>query len=147
MLGVFAEVLVEPLAQVLKALGSQHVLVVHAIDGLDEISIETPTRVAELKDGEINCYTIKPEDFGISRGLVADLAVDHADESLEVIKAVLANEPGPARDIVTLNAGAAIYAANLTDSLAEGIEKAKQVIASGNARAKLDALVALTNSF
>lgn len=146
-LGVFAETWVEPLAQVLKALGSQHVLVVHAVDGLDEISIETPTRVAELKDGEINCYTIQPEDFGITRGKVADLAVDHADESLEVIKALLANEPGPARDIVVLNAGAAIYAANLVDSLQAGVEKAQQVIASGEARGKLDALVELTNSF
>ncbi len=146
-LGVFAEIWVEPLAQVLKALGSEHVLVVHAVDGLDEISIETSTRVAELKDGKINCYTIKPEDFGIAVGQVADLAVDHAEESLEIIKGVFANQAGPARDIVTLNAGAAIYAANLTDSLAAGIEKAKQVIASGDARTKLDALVKLTNSF
>ncbi|VAW89826.1 Anthranilate phosphoribosyltransferase [hydrothermal vent metagenome] len=146
-LGVFAEPWVESLAQVLKQLGSQHVLVVHAVDGLDEISIETPTRVAELKEGEINCYTIQPEDFGIARGKVSDLAVDHADESLEVIKDVLDNRAGPARDIVVLNAGAAIYAANLVDSLAAGVEKAAEVIASGKARTKLDALVSLTNSF
>ncbi len=146
-LGVFAEPWVESLAQVLKQLGSQHVLVVHAVDGLDEISIETPTRVAELKDGEINCYTIQPEDFGIARGKVSDLAVDHADESLAVIKDVLDNQAGPARDIVVLNAGAAIYAANLVDSLAAGVEKAAEVIASGKARTKLDALVSLTNSF
>lgn len=146
-LGVFAEPWVESLAQVLKQLGSQHVLVVHAVDGLDEISIETPTRVAELKNGEINCYTIQPEDFGIARGKVSDLAVEHADESLAVIKDVLDNRAGPARDIVVLNAGAAIYAANLVDSLAAGVEKAAEVIASGKARTKLDALVSLTNSF
>jgi len=122
-------------------------LVVHAVDGLDEISIETPTRVAELKEGEIHCYTIRPDDFGIQRGNVSDLAVEHAAESLEVIKALLSNQPGPARDIVVLNAGAAIYAANLVDSLPAGVTKAQQVIASGEARAKLDALVALTNSF
>ncbi len=146
-LGVFAEPWVESLAQVLKQLGSQHVLVVHAVDGLDEISIETPTRVAELKDGAINCYTIQPEDFGIARGKVSDLAVDHADESLAVIKGVFDNQAGPARDIVVLNAGAAIYAANLVDSLAAGVEKAAEVIESGQARTKLDALVSLTNSF
>jgi len=146
-LGVFAETWVEPLAQVLKQLGSKHVLVVHAVDGLDEISIETPTRVAELKEGEIHCYTIQPEDFGIQRGNVSELAVEHADESLEVIKALLSNQAGPARDIVALNAGAAIYAANLVDSLQAGVTKAQQVIASGEARTKLDALVAMTNSF
>ncbi len=145
-LGVFAEPWVEPLAKVLKALGSQHVLVVHAVDGLDEISIETPTRVAELKDGEIHSYTIQPEDFGIERGEIASLVVEHAEESLAMIKSVLDNQAGPARDIVVLNAGAAIYAANLTDSLQAGVEKAKEVIASGAARAKLDALVALTKS-
>ncbi len=146
-LGVFAEPWVESLAQVLKQLGSQHVLVVHAVDGLDEISIETPTRVAELKNGAINCYTITPETFGIVRGKISELAVDHADESLAVIKAVLSNQPGPARDIVVLNAGAAIYAANLVDSLEDGVKKAAEVIASGRARAKLDALVALTHTF
>ncbi|MCF6217722.1 MAG: anthranilate phosphoribosyltransferase [Gammaproteobacteria bacterium] len=146
-LGVFAEPWVESLAQVLKQLGSQHVLVVHAVDGLDEISIESPTRVAELKDGTINGYTITPEEFGIARGKISELAVDCADQSLAVIKAVLNNELGPARDIVVLNAGAAIYAANLVDTLAEGVEKAAEVIASGRARAKLDALVTLTNTF
>ena len=146
-LGVFAEPWVESLAQVLKQLGSEHVLVVHAVDGLDEISIETPTRVAELKDGEIHCYTIQPEDFGIQRGKVSELAVDHADESLAIIRALLNDQPGPARDIVVLNAGAAIYAANLVDTLQAGVEKARSVITSGDALAKLDALVAKTNSF
>jgi anthranilate phosphoribosyltransferase len=144
LLGVFAKELVEPMAQVLAKLGSNHVMVVHAEDGMDEISIGAPTLVAELKDGKVSTYTIQPEDFGLSRADVSTLAVGNADESLEVIKAVLENKPGPARDIVVLNAGAAIYVAGLADSLADGIKKADEVIASGAARAKLDALVAVS---
>jgi anthranilate phosphoribosyltransferase len=132
------------MAQVLAKLGSNHVMVVHAEDGMDEISIGAPTLVAELKDGKVSTYTIQPEDFGLSRADVSTLAVGNADESLEVIKAVLENKPGPARDIVVLNAGAAIYVAGLADSLADGIKKADEVIASGAARAKLDALVAVS---
>jgi anthranilate phosphoribosyltransferase len=144
LLGVFAEELVEPMAQVLAKLGSNHVMVVHAEDGMDEISIGAPTSVAELKDGKVTTYTIQPENFGLQRADVSALAVGNADESLEVIKGVLENKPGPARDIVVLNAGAAIYVAGLADSLADGIKKADEVIASGAARAKLDALVAVS---
>jgi anthranilate phosphoribosyltransferase len=146
-LGVFSRELVEPLARVLANLGSRHVLVVHSEDGMDEISIGAPTFVAELKDGKVRSYTISPEDFGLARGDVAALRVQDADESLEVIKGVLENKPGPARDIVVLNAGAAIYVAGLVASLAEGVQKADEVIASGAARTKLDALAAMTNSF
>ncbi len=145
-LGVFSKELVEPLAKVLQRLGSRHVLVVHADDGMDEISIGTATSVAELKDGQVSCYQIKPEDFGMTRGKVADLAVDDAKQSLAVVKAVLGNQPGPARDIVVLNAGAAIYAAGLADTLAAGISKAGEVIASGAALAKLDALVNISGN-
>ncbi|GMR17925.1 MAG: anthranilate phosphoribosyltransferase [Gammaproteobacteria bacterium] len=144
-LGVFSEELVEPLANVLAKLGSEHVLVVHAEDGMDEISIGAPTKVAELKDGKVTSYTIKPEDFAISRGDVTRLAVEGAEQSLAMVKSVFANKSGPARDIVVLNAGAAIYAAGITDSMKDGVAKADAVIASGDANKKLDALVSLSN--
>ncbi len=146
-LGVFAREMVEPLANVLNKLGSNHVLVVHAADGMDEISIGAETFVAELKDGAVSTYTIQPEDFGMTRTDIAALAVDSAEGSLAVVKGVLAGEKGPARDIVALNAGAAIYAAGLAETLAAGIERAQAVIDSGEAAARLDALVSLSNSF
>jgi len=146
LLGVFNQDLVRPLAEVLKQLGSQHVLVVHAADGLDEISIATPTFVAELKDGNITEYTIQPEDFGFTQQPLDSIKVDTAAQSLAMLKGVLANEPGTARDIVCLNAGAAIYASGLSDSLATGIDKARDVIASGAALEKLTALIEKTNA-
>lgn len=147
LLGVFSKALVEPLAEVLKQLGSNHVLVVHSEDGMDEISIGAPTYVAELKNGAIDTFTIQPEDFGLVRADIAALAVENAAQSLTTVKSVLAGEAGPARDIVLLNAGAAIYSADLVDSLAAGVQRAAEVIDSGEAAAKLDALVALSNSF
>jgi anthranilate phosphoribosyltransferase len=146
LLGVFSRELVEPLAQVLANLGSHHVLVVHADDGMDEISIAAPTFVAELKDGVVTTYTILPEDFGLPRGDLASLRVEDAAQSLQVVQSVLENQPGPARDIVQLNAGAALYAADLADSLAAGVAKAGEVLASGAARAKLDALVTVSRA-
>lgn len=146
LLGVFSQALVRPLAEVLRQLGSNHVLVVHAEDGLDEISIATPTYVAELKDGEISEYTIQPEDFGFNRQSLDRIKVETAEESLTMLKGVLANEAGPAKDIVCLNAGAAIYAAGLSDTLADGITKASEVIASGAALEKLTALIEKTNA-
>jgi anthranilate phosphoribosyltransferase len=113
---------------------------------LDEISIAAPTSVAELKNGVVSTYTISPEQFGFNRASLAELAVDNASDSLLIIQAVLANQAGAARDIVQLNAGAAIYAAQLTDTLAAGIETAGQVIANGAAHAKLNALIAYSNS-
>lgn len=142
LIGVFAKEWVEPLAQVLKKLGSRHVLVVNADDGLDEISIASPSTIAELKDGKVTTYTITPEQFGFKRAGLAELAVDGAASSLVMVKSVLDNKAGAARDIVALNAGAAIYAANITDTLSAGIEKARQLIASGAAKAKFDALIA-----
>ncbi|HEB87735.1 MAG TPA: anthranilate phosphoribosyltransferase [Gammaproteobacteria bacterium] len=147
LLGVFADELVEPLAQVLSKLGSHHVLVVHSDDGMDEISIGAPTNVAELVNGKIETYSITPEQFGISQVDISSLAVDGAGESLQIINAVLDNQPGGARDIVVLNAGAAIYAADLVDTLEAGIQKADEVIASGAAKEKLAALVKVSNSF
>jgi len=141
LLGVFAKEWVEPLAQVLKKLGSQHVLVVNAEDGLDEISIAAATSVAELKDGIVSIYTITPEQFGFKRAYLNELAVENAIDSLAMLMSVLDNQASAALDIVQLNAGAAIYAANITDTLVAGIAKAAQVIASGAARAKFDALI------
>lgn len=145
-LGVFSADWVGPLAQVLKRLGSKHVLVVHAEDGLDEISIAAASRVAELKDGEVNVYDIEPEQFAMQRGDLAGLSVRDAGESLALINRVFDNEAGPACDIVALNAGAAIYAANLSPSLQAGIETALEVIASGAAREKFARLIALSQS-
>ena len=145
-LGVFSEHWVEPLARVLQHLGSEHVLVVHAEDGLDEISIGSPTRVAELKDGGITVYTVAPEDFGLERADLSAVAVADAGQSLAMINEVLDNRPGPARDIGMLNAGAAIYAAGVADSLANGVERAGGGLADGSARDTLAALIRTTNS-
>jgi len=146
LLGVFSKELVEPLAHVLANLGSRHVLVVHSEDGMDEISIGAPTWVAELKNGEVTTYTIQPEDFALTRADLASLKVEDAAQSLTMVKSVLQNQPGPARDIVQLNAGAALYVAGLADSLAAGVLKAGEVLTSGGALAKLDALVKVSNS-
>lgn len=144
-LGVFSKELVEPLANVLKLLGSEHVLVVNAEDGMDEISIATPTYVAELNNGEIKTYTIQPEDFGMARADLAQIRAADSVHSLEIIKSVFDNTDGPAKDIVCLNAGAAIYAAGLESTLADGVNKAKDVIASGSVNEKLSQLIAKTN--
>lgn len=145
-LGVFDKQWVEPMAHVLKELGSQHVLIVHADDGLDEISIGSASSVAELKNGSITNYRIQPEDFGLSRCDIKELAVSNAEESLAIIKGIFSGQHGGARDIVVLNAGAAIYAADLAPSLAEGIKQAQIQIDNGNAQTKLDALIACSNS-
>lgn len=142
-LGVFDQALLQPLAQVLQRLGSKHVLVVHARDGLDEISIGDRTSIAELKDGRITAYDIAPEDFGLSRAPLDSIRVESPAESLDLLKTVLADRPSPARDIVVLNAGAAIYAADVADSLNRGIHLADEAIASGAAQARFDALIAL----
>ena len=145
LIGVFSKEWVRPMAEVLKKLGSNHVLVVSAEDGLDEISIAASTFIAELKNGNINCYSVTPVQFGFKRGSLAELAVRDAASSLAMMQSVLDNQSGPARDIVALNAGAAIYAANLSDNLQSGVQKALQAIASGAAKAKLDELVEFSN--
>ena len=144
-LGVFDKKWVEPMANVLKALGSKHVLVVHASDGLDEISIGASTFVAELKEGDIRCYDIEPEQFDLKREAVESLAINNAEESLAVINSVFDGQTGPSRDIVVLNAGAAIYAADIADSLDEGIKQAQSVIDNGMAKQKLQDLIHCTN--
>ncbi|ALP54606.1 anthranilate phosphoribosyltransferase [Candidatus Tenderia electrophaga] len=143
-LGVFSDQLLEPLARVLGRLGSRHVLVVRSDDGMDEISIGAPTQVAELKDGKVSRHSIMPEQFGMTRAALDSLAVDGAAASLAMIHDVFDNQPGPAHDIVALNAGAAIYVAGLADTLDQGVSRAQQVIASGAARVKLDALAKLS---
>ncbi len=143
-LGVFARRWIEPLAEVLRRLGSRHVLVVHAADGLDEISIGAETHVAELRDGQVRSYTLRPEDFGIRRTGVEALRVRSAEESLERIRWALSGRRGPERDIVALNAAAALYAAGLAPDLAAAMERAQGAIDSGRARDTLDRLVAFT---
>ena len=145
LIGVFSSDWLEPLAQVLKRLGSEHVLVVNAEDGLDEISIASASNIAELKNGVITSYQVTPEQFGLQRASLDSLAVDDAESSLAMLKSVLNNQSGAAKDIVVLNAGAAIYAANLTDTLESGVKKALQVIESGAALEKFNALVAYSN--
>jgi anthranilate phosphoribosyltransferase len=146
-LGVFSDELLDPLARVLLKLGSRHVLVVHARDGLDEISVGGKTEVAELREGQIRRFAVQPEDFGIARTPISELRVDSASASLAVIRGVLEDRKGPARDIVVLNAGAALYAAGVAPGLAEGVERADRAIASGEARNRLDRLIILTQSF
>jgi anthranilate phosphoribosyltransferase len=147
LLGVFSDELLQPMAEVLQKLGSRHVMVVHSRDGLDEISIGDKTEVAELKDGQIHRFSIQPEDFGIQRSALDAIRAEGPEDSVKTIIGVLDDQPGPARDIVVLNAGAAIYVAGLAGSLKDGIEKADKAIASGEARNRLDRLVVLTQSF
>lgn len=144
-LGVFSVDWLEPLAQVLARLGAHHVLVVHAEDGLDEISIGSPTQVAELKSGQIRRYQVEPTQFGIENGDIASLVVSGPEESLRLIREVLNDTAGAARDIVLLNAGAAIYASGVADTLQAGVDAARLAVASGKARQKLQDLIDLSN--
>ena len=146
-IGVFHQSLTAKIAQVLQELGSRHVLVVHGAYGMDEISISEGTYVAELKDGKVHEFVVRPSDFGLPGAPVSMLRVMNVDEACEKLLGVLDNEVGAARDIVQLNSGAAIYVAGLAASLKEGVAKADQVIASGAAKAKLEQLVAHSNSF
>ncbi len=144
-IGVFDAELVEPMARVLQQLGSHHVMVVHGEDGMDEISISAPTKVAELKGGQVNSYTLAPADFGMQTASVEELRVESAEQSLAMVRSVFADQPGAPRDIVCLNAGAAIYVSGLTDTLAAGVDAARAAISEGKAAAVLDNLVARTN--
>ncbi len=146
-LGVYSSEWLEPLAQVLGRLGSKHVLVVHAEDGMDEISIGASSQVAEWHNGSLRRYAITPEQFGMVRADVRRLAVELPAQSLGIMLEVLDDKDGPARDIVVLNAGAAIYAADLVASLDDGVQKAREVISSGAARERLNRLVQVSNGF
>ena len=145
-LGVFDETLLTPLAEVLHRLGSRHVLVVCSEDGLDELSVSAASRVAELKDGRIREYRIKPQDFNLDLSDRGDLIVENSEESLEMVKIALTAGDHPASDIVALNAGAAIYAAGCAHSIQDGVEAAWDVMESGEAIHKLEALAELTQT-
>ncbi len=146
LMGVFHPDLVGIQVRALQRLGAEHAVVVYGRDGMDEVSLGAATMVGELKDGEITEYEIHPEDFGMVMASNRALKVDTAEESKAMLLGVLDNQPGAPRDIVMLNAGAALYAANLTDSIDAGIAKARVAIESGAAKAKLQELVALTTA-
>ncbi len=147
LLGVFSKNWVEPIAQVLQKLGSEHVLVIHSEDGLDEISIAAPTFVAELYNNNITTYTVTPEEFALKRSTLDNIKVSSVAESVTMIEEILANKNSAAKDIILLNAGAGIYAAGLTDSFAAGIDKANEVLSNGSVKQKLADWVELTQSF
>ena len=144
-LGVFDDCWLEPLGQVLNSLGTRHALVVHADDGLDEISIATETNVCELRDGEIKTYQLRPEDCGLARSSLDAVRVENVEQSAGMITSLLDGETGPAADIVCLNAGAAIYVSGQSETLVAGVDVAKEQIASQAAREKLQQLINFTN--
>jgi anthranilate phosphoribosyltransferase len=143
-MGVFHPDLVGIQARVLQRLGSRRVIIVHGLEGLDEISISGPTAVGELRDGAIREYTVSPGDFGLPVYAETAIRVDGVEQSRAMLLAALENKEGAARDIVALNAGASIYVAGLAETLAAGVELAHSVMASGAARRKLDSFVAFT---
>jgi anthranilate phosphoribosyltransferase len=140
-MGVYDKNLVEPIANVLKSLGSKHVMVVHSKDGLDEISIADDTYVAELKDGAVTTYTINPTEFGLPLGDLNDIKVDDADSSLKLIQQALDGKDGAAKNIIALNSGAAIYVSGMVKSLQAGINTALGILNGGAAHQKLDDFV------
>ena len=143
-MGVFHPDLVGIQARVLQRLGSRRVMIVHGVEGLDEVSISGPTMVGELKDGEIREYLIAPQDFGIKVAGHDAIRVADVEQSKAMILRALENREGAARDIVALNAGASIYVAGFAATLGAGVERARAVLASGAARRKLDEFVAFT---
>ena len=145
-IGVYSRAWLKPLAETLCQLGARHVLIVHAEDGMDEISIAGRTWISELKEGRLEHYSVTPEEFGIKPQGTGPLAVKDAAESLALLRAVLDNREGAARDIVCLNAGAAIYAAGRADSIHDGVTRAAELIDSGAARQKLQQLIAHSQS-
>ena len=146
LMGVFHADLVGIMARVLQRLGSHHVLVVHGSDGLDEITLHGDTLVAELKDGAVTEYTINPAQFGLAEHDGALLKAQTREMSQAILQRVLDNEAGPARDIVLLNAGAALYASDVADSLAAGVDLAREALASGRAADRLAQVVRVTQA-
>ena len=147
LIGVFHADLVGILARVLQRLGSRHVMVVHGMEGLDEISISGDTLIGELKNDDVREYTINPEQFGIAISALSEIQVKDGGASKDMMLRALSNQPGPARDILALNAGAAIYVAGLAESHRAGVQKALEVLASGAVKTKLDQFVAFTQKF
>ncbi|MFT7686928.1 MAG: anthranilate phosphoribosyltransferase [Candidatus Azotimanducaceae bacterium] len=144
LIGVYGMEWVRPIAEVLRDLGSVHVMVVHSEDGLDELSISASTHVAELVDGEIKEYVLMPEEFGLSRSPLSELIIEDSHSSLDLLKKALSAEHDGASNIVSLNAGAAIYVAGLCDSLHAGVEMAQDAIGSGMAKEKMNEFVQFT---
>lgn len=147
LLGVFHPDLVGILVRVLQRLGSEHVMVVYGMNGMDEISLSGETQVGELQDGEVREYVVHPSDFGLPVYDSRVLRVANKEESVQCIQRALANEDGPVRDVVLLNAGAALYCAGVAGSVAEGVKRARESVASGAALAKLSQFVSVTNRF
>jgi len=147
LIGVFHPDLVGIEVRVLSRLGAEHVMVVYGLEGMDEISLSGETMVGELKDGKVSEYTVNPEQFGLPLYDSATLKVANASESKEKVLQALGNEPGPVRDVVLLNAGAALYTANVAASIEDGIERAREAVASGRARAKLTQFIEFTRGF
>lgn len=146
LIGIYSGELVAMIAHVLKNLGSARALVVHGLEGLDEISLCGPTQVAELRDGAVNEYVIEPEQFDLKRCGLAELHGGSAEESAVIVRAVLDGKPGAARDVVLLNSGAALFVSGSAPTLQDGLRLAAESIDSGNARLKLEQLVELTNA-
>ncbi|CAI2718184.1 anthranilate phosphoribosyltransferase [Nitrospina watsonii] len=144
--GVFDAKWTEPLANVLGKLGCRHAFVVHGEDGLDEITLTGPTQVAELKDGKVNAYVLNPQDVGLTLCNAKDLKGGEAEDNAELVRGILVGAPGPKRDIVLLNAAAAIVAAGKAKDLKAGIEVARTAIDSGAAKQKLEDLCRISNS-
>lgn len=148
-IGVFSQELCRPMAEVLQKLGSEHVMIVHASDGLDELTLSGSSYVAELNNGSINEYTLLPEDVGLASATLEGLSVSSAEESLDLIYDALGKQEGvyahKAADIIALNAGAAVYVSGIADSLEEGVRMAEDAIGSGLAKAKIQELAAFTD--
>ena len=146
LIGIYSGELVGMIAHVLKNLGSVRAMVVHGLEGLDEISLCGPTKVAELRDGQVKEYTIEPEQFGLQRCRLEDLHGGSAEQSAVIVKGVLEGKPGPARNVVLLNGGAALYVSGSAATMQDGIRLAAESIDSGKARQKLEQLVEMTNA-
>jgi anthranilate phosphoribosyltransferase len=144
-LGVYSGELLEPLANVLKNLGARRAWIVHGDDGVDEISITSSTRVAELKDGTVKTYTIRPEDFELKCGTMADIRGGNARQNAEIVRQVLAGQKGPRRDMVVLNAGAGLHVGEKVKDIRDGVRAAQEAIDTGRAAERLEQLVRMTN--
>jgi anthranilate phosphoribosyltransferase len=144
--GVYSLDLVEKLAEALSMLGLRRALVVHGIDGLDEITITGPTRIAEAREGSVRSYEVEPEEFGMQRGAIEDISGGDAEENAAIIQSVLNGEKSPRRDVVVLNAAAALVAAGRADHIAAGVPLAAKSIDSGEASVKLESLVRFTST-
>jgi anthranilate phosphoribosyltransferase len=151
LIGVYDRILCRPVAEVLQRLGSEHVMVVHSRDGLDEISLAADTYVAELKNDTISEYELQPEQLGFRRESMQDLVVDDVNSSLQLIKSALAGEKDPrsqrAANIISINAGAALYVAGVAQTIADGVALSNEVLGSGGGLKKMQDLAALTQGF